>query len=101
MVSAPRVSWLRRSAPVCRKCGGEIESQHLGVCGISEGWGQPNSLIVNGDCDRVMRVWDIKRGCCIYGLHGHTLTIRCSKMLQNRPVAASGSWNSTLRERDL
>ncbi|KAK0489656.1 hypothetical protein EDD18DRAFT_1081114, partial [Armillaria luteobubalina] len=67
----------------------------------SEGWGQLNSLIISEDCDRVMQVWEIKWGLCIYGLHSHTLTIQYSKMLQNRPVAASGSWNLTLHELDL
>jgi F-box and WD-40 domain protein CDC4 len=28
----------------------------------SQGWGQPNSLVVSGGCDKVLRVWDIKTG---------------------------------------
>ena len=30
--------------------------------GASEGWGQPNALIVSGGCDKVLRVWDVKSG---------------------------------------
>jgi F-box and WD-40 domain protein CDC4 len=28
----------------------------------SQGWGQPNSLIVSGGCDKVVRVWDTQSG---------------------------------------
>ncbi len=28
----------------------------------SEGWGQPNALVVSGACDKLLRVWDIKTG---------------------------------------
>lgn len=33
------------------------------VCFASEGWGQPNALVVSGGCDKVLRVWDVKTGC--------------------------------------
>jgi len=32
------------------------------VCCASEGWGQPNALVVSGGCDKTLRVWDIKSG---------------------------------------
>jgi F-box and WD-40 domain protein CDC4 len=32
------------------------------VCFASEGWGQPNAIIVSGGCDKVLRVWDVKSG---------------------------------------
>lgn len=32
------------------------------VCGSSEGWGQPNALVVSGGCDKMVRVWDLKSG---------------------------------------
>ena len=32
------------------------------MCYASQGWGQPNSLIVSGGCDKVIRVWDAKSG---------------------------------------
>lgn len=28
----------------------------------SQGWGQPNALVVSGGCDKLLRVWDIKTG---------------------------------------
>lgn len=30
--------------------------------GTSDGWGQPNSLVVSGGCDKDLRVWDVKSG---------------------------------------
>lgn len=33
------------------------------VTGASEGWGQRNSLVVSGGCDKVLRVWDARSGC--------------------------------------
>jgi F-box and WD-40 domain protein CDC4 len=32
------------------------------MCFSSQGWGQPNSLIVSGGCDKVVRVWDVQSG---------------------------------------
>ncbi|KAH7919886.1 WD40 repeat-like protein [Leucogyrophana mollusca] len=67
------------------------------LCCSSEGWGQPNALIVSGGCDKYLRVWDVKTGHCIYILRGHTSTIRCIQVLHNRPIAVTGSRDSTLR----
>ncbi|KAJ3759119.1 WD40 repeat-like protein [Lentinula raphanica] len=67
----------------------------------SEGWGQPGALVVSGGCDKVVRVWDIRSGYCIYVLRGHTSTIRCMKVLHNRPIAVSGSRDNTLRVWDI
>ncbi|KAJ4474959.1 WD40 repeat-like protein [Lentinula aciculospora] len=72
-----------------------------GVSGSSEGWGQPGALVVSGGCDKVVRVWDIRSGYCIYVLRGHTSTIRCIKVLHNRPIAVSGSRDNTLRVWDV
>jgi len=41
------------------------------------------------------------RRYCIYALAGHTSTIRCIKVLHNRPVAVSGSRDSTVRVWDI
>lgn len=70
-------------------------------CNATEGWGQPSALVVSGGCDKVLRVWDVKAGYCIYVLHGHTSTIRCVKVLHNRPIAVSGSRDGTLRVWDV
>ncbi len=64
----------------------DIEDPHFGVCGASEGWCPPNSLVVSGGCDKVIRVRDIKPGRRIYVVHGQTSTSRYNKVLQNRPV---------------
>ena len=34
-------------------------------CCATEGWGQPNALVVSGGCDKVLRVWDVKSGSAI------------------------------------
>lgn len=69
--------------------------------GSTLGWGQPNSLVVSGGCDKDLRVWDVKSGYCIYVLHGHTSTIRCLKVLHHRPIAVSGSRDCTVRVWDV
>jgi F-box and WD-40 domain protein CDC4 len=38
---------------------------------------------------------------CIYVLKGHTSTIRCLKVLHNRPIAVTGSRDRTLRVWDI
>ncbi len=38
---------------------------------------------------------------CLYILQGHTSTIRCIKVLHNRPIAVSGSRDTTLRVWDI
>ncbi|KAF5362293.1 hypothetical protein D9756_002048 [Leucocoprinus leucothites] len=67
----------------------------------SQGWGQPNALVVSGGCDKVIKVWDIKTGYCIYNLTGHTSTVRCIRVLHNRPIAVSGSRDATVRVWDI
>ncbi|KAF7309529.1 hypothetical protein MIND_00323700 [Mycena indigotica] len=71
------------------------------VCSASDGWGQPNALVVSGGCDKVLRVWDVRSGYPIHVLSGHTSTIRCLRMLHNRPIAVTGSRDSTLRVWDV
>ncbi|KAH9854912.1 WD40 repeat-like protein [Lenzites betulinus] len=69
--------------------------------GASDGWGQPNALVVSGGCDKELRIWDVKSGYCIYTLRGHTSTIRCLKVLHGRPIAVSGSRDRTVRVWDV
>lgn len=71
------------------------------ICGSSEGWGNANALVVSGGCDKQLRVWDVRSGYCIYVLEGHTSTIRCLRVLHNRPIAVSGSRDATLRVWDV
>ncbi|KAK7685084.1 hypothetical protein QCA50_011921 [Cerrena zonata] len=69
--------------------------------GASDGWGQPNALVVSGGCDKEVRVWDAKSGFCIYSLSGHQSTIRCLKVLHGRPIAVTGSRDRTVRVWDI
>ena len=41
---------------------GEFSDKPSNMCYVSQGWGQPNSLIVSGGCDKVVRVWDVPSG---------------------------------------
>ena len=40
----------------------KIPDMPSNMCYASQGWGQPNSLIVSGGCDKVVRVWDVQSG---------------------------------------
>jgi F-box and WD-40 domain protein CDC4 len=48
------------------QCDGQDTEVDVGkrsdACCASEGWGQPNALVVSGGCDKVLRVWDVKTG---------------------------------------
>ena len=41
---------------------GKTPDKPSNTCYTSQGWGQPNSLIVSGGCDKVVRVWDVQSG---------------------------------------
>ncbi|KAI0074235.1 WD40 repeat-like protein [Panus rudis PR-1116 ss-1] len=69
--------------------------------GASDGWGQPNTLIVSSGCDKVVRVWDAMSGLCLHILSGHHSTIRCLKVLHDRPIAVTGSRDHTIRLWDI
>ncbi|MBW0534913.1 hypothetical protein O181_074628 [Austropuccinia psidii MF-1] len=75
--------------------------QQASACGIARGWGQKESLVVSGGCDRDVRVWDVATGRCKFVLHGHSSTIRCLKVLDGRPIAVSGSRDASLRVWDI
>lgn len=60
-------------------------------------WGD---LLVSGGCDRDVRVWNMATGASVHTLRGHTSTVRCLKMSDER-TAISGSRDTTLRIWDI
>jgi F-box and WD-40 domain protein CDC4 len=41
---------------------GKRPGKKSNMCGASEGWGQPYTLLVSGGCDKVLRLWDVNTG---------------------------------------
>ncbi|KAF8455408.1 WD40-repeat-containing domain protein [Terfezia claveryi] len=60
-------------------------------------WGD---TLVSGGCDRDVRVWDMSTGENTKVLRGHTSTVRCLKMSDEK-TAISGSRDTTLRIWDI
>jgi WD40 repeat protein len=60
-------------------------------CSVSEGFGQPNALVLSGGCDKVLKVWDVRTGYCLHTLEGHATTIRCLGVLPHTSLAVTGS----------
>lgn len=56
--------------------------------------------LVSGGCDRDVRVWDLKTGNCMQILRGHSSTVRCLQMVDEK-TAVSGSRDTTIRVWDL
>lgn len=59
----------RRSGSTGRRHTASPNKQHQqskrkysDMCYSSTGWGQPNSIVVSGGCDKVIMVWDVKTG---------------------------------------
>ncbi|WWC57757.1 uncharacterized protein I303_100292 [Kwoniella dejecticola CBS 10117] len=80
--------------------GGKMRSSD--PCGCARGWkGNKHNLVVSAGCDKEVKVWNLDTGELIYGMRGHTSTIRCLKVLDKRPVAISGSRDHSLRVWDI
>lgn len=83
--------------PGSRRTGTGARYPNSDVANASYGWGQSQSLVVSGGCDRDVKVWDVETGECLHSLSGHTSTIRCLRVLDGRPVAVSGARDATVR----
>jgi len=44
-----------------------IPDRQSSPCFSSEGWGQPNALVISGGCDKAIRVWDVISGLVFFG----------------------------------
>ncbi|THU86024.1 WD40 repeat-like protein [Dendrothele bispora CBS 962.96] len=44
-------------------------------------FGNPSSLLLSGGCDKLLKLWDVESGRCIYTMKGHEGTVRCLRVL--------------------
>lgn len=44
------------------------------------------NVIISGSTDRTLKVWNAETGQCTHTLYGHTSTVRCMHLHQNRCV---------------
>lgn len=42
------------------------------------------NIIISGSTDRTLKVWNAESGGCIHTLYGHTSTVRCMHLHQNK-----------------
>ncbi|KAF7726541.1 hypothetical protein EC973_008672 [Apophysomyces ossiformis] len=61
---------------------------------------QGQHVLVSGGCDREARVWNLNSGKLRHVLRGHSSTIRCLKM-RDEKVVVTGSRDATLRIWDI
>lgn len=101
-----------RSVPDPFADGGKAERPRFGKPsypgGASDGWGQPNALVVSGGCDKELRVWDVKTGCVYSRGNAHrgwltnaaqVLRIHSSRPHIHHPLPEGGARASTRRLR--
>lgn len=77
--------------------GAGLGSNFGSPCESVQGYGNEGAIVVSGGCDRDVRVWDLSTGQCKFVLAGHRSTVRCLKVLEERPIAVSGARDGTLR----
>lgn len=90
---------------------GEYEGFSMGVggtahgfgtlCSSTGGFGNGDTLLVSGGCDRELKVWDLETGELKFKLRGHHSTVRCLRVLEGRPIAISGGRDATVRVWDI
>ena len=45
------------------------------------------NTVVSGSTDRTVKVWNADTGQCVFTLYGHTSTVRCMHLHENRYTA--------------
>ena len=58
----------------------------------SIGWGQPNSIIVSGGCDKVLKVWDAKSGHVVLALLSYSINPACIQNVYLHPPRPHGHY---------
>lgn len=96
-----RISWVKSVCfspipPNHPYQGGRKEKSNLSDQGERQG-----GLLASGSYDKKVRLWDIKTGCCVKTLAGHTNGILAVSFSPDGTILASGCYDQTVRIWDV